>query len=359
LADDGHPSKISTILGAVTADAQALGMTVTFALGANVSGPTHAAELEAAVKLAAAADVTILALGLGNLVEGEGLDRRKDQGMPDHRSNALGFPDAQQELLEAVRKASTKKVVLAITSSGGVDVDPTLTDAMLQLWYAGEEAYVTQRCSHLACRCLTALTLRSGHGLCDVMFGRTSPSGRLPLTIHPEQYLEGIGLENELDMMFDSGQGRTYRYLRSQAKDARFSFGFGLSFSSFVYSTAERGASDAVRVGRGSALTTVSVKVRNTGAVAAKEIVQLYVTAPPVPSVTLPRYELQGFHAVFIRAGATQTVEFELTEKQLMTVMVDGARQLTKGSYTASVGGHLPDDPRGVGNIVTQTFEVK
>ena len=347
----GHPSRISTILGAVSEEAQTAGMAVTYALGANVSGPTHAAELARAVKLAGEADVTVLALGLGDLVEGEGTDRERDQGLPDHRSNALGFPDAQQQLLEAVRKAQLEraeqglsatapKLVLTITSAGGVDVDPTLSDAILQLWYGGEE---------------------TGHGLCDVLFGRVSPSGRLPITIHPEHYLAGIGPVNDLNMRFESGQGRTYRYLRSQATDARFSFGFGLSYSSFAYSAAERGTADAVLVGgdRGAALKIIAVKVQNVGSVDAKEIMELYVTAPEVAGTVLPRYELQGFKAVFLKVGEAQTIEFQLTKKQLMTVMVDGTRVLTKGKYVVSVAGHLPDDPRGVGNVVTQAFRLK
>jgi beta-glucosidase len=168
--------------------------------------PPNQTLIDQAAALAAAADVTILALGLGSGVEGESLDR-----------SYLTFPQSQAPLLAAVRTAAVgKRVVLAINSANGVDLDASCCDAIVQLWYGGQE---------------------TGHGLADVLFGRVAPSGRMPITVHPTSYLtSGIGPVHNLSMVFENGQGRTYRYLANQSRDALWSFGWGLSYTAFRYS---------------------------------------------------------------------------------------------------------------------------
>ena len=111
------------------------------------AGSLHVALLPQAIK---GADVIVMPLGLGNDIEGEGRDRA-----------FLGFPQPQAELLAAVQKVrGASKLVVAINSAGGVAMDPTCCDALVQLWYGGQE---------------------TGHGLADVLWGRVNPSGRLPL----------------------------------------------------------------------------------------------------------------------------------------------------------------------------------
>jgi hypothetical protein len=161
-----------------------------------------------AIAAMSGADVIVLSLGLGNDFEGEGRDR-----------SFLTFPAPQMNLLEAVVKGkeSSSKLVLAINSAGGIDLNGTEADidAIIQLWYGGQE---------------------TGHGLTDILWGRVNPSGRLPLTVHTTSYLSsGVGPVPNLNMTFPSTapsassatgvQGRTYRYLASQADDTLFSFG--------------------------------------------------------------------------------------------------------------------------------------
>jgi len=115
----------------------------------------------------------------------------------------------------AIAGDPTKRSVVVVNSAGGVDMNVTAVDAILQAWYGGQE---------------------TGHGVADVLFGAVAPSGRLPITIHPASYLAGVGPVPNLDMVFGSGtsrQGRTYRYLRDHATDALFTFGWGLSYTRF------------------------------------------------------------------------------------------------------------------------------
>eukprot|EP01043_Picozoa_sp_COSAG02_P000932 COSAG02_NODE_19_length_53976_cov_37.338512_14_plen_745_part_00 len=151
----GQPSYINTVLDAVTEEGQACGFHVIYAQGSEQVGTqanaSMIAEATAAVKTA---DVVILSLGLGNDIEGEGRDR-----------SDLHFPKPQIALLAAVKQAikerntetgANTKLVLAIMSAGGVDADFTGIDAVIQLWYGGQE---------------------TGHGLTDVIWGHVNPSG--------------------------------------------------------------------------------------------------------------------------------------------------------------------------------------
>lgn len=312
----GQPAYINTILDAIQSDGENSGFAVVFAQGSTNSptGTPNNTALAEAVEAATGADVVILALGLGNDVEGEGLDR-----------SWLTFPSAQQNLLETLTNATRNtptKLVLAVNSAGGVDFDPSGLDAVLQIWYGGQE---------------------TGGGLADILFGRVSPSGRLPLTIHPSSYVEtGVGPVSNLNMTFPGNgsaagkvQGRTYRYISSQATDAIFSFGWGLSYSKFEY------------LSLNASKTIVSTMVANVGQVAASEVVELYVGLNDARSALPPvQYALVGFQKIHLEPNQTALVTLNIDPDSLTVVLPSGDRVNAIGDATFTVAGHLPSDPR-------------
>ena len=151
----GQPSYINTVLDAVTEEGKTGGFKVVYAQGSQqVGAQANASMIAEATDAVKTADVVILSLGLGNDIEGEGRDRSE-----------LTFPVPQTALLAAVKNAvkarnteagANTKLVLAIMSAGGVDVETSGIDAVIQLWYGGQE---------------------TGHGLTDVIWGHVNPSG--------------------------------------------------------------------------------------------------------------------------------------------------------------------------------------
>ena len=185
-------------------------------------------------------------------------------------------------------------------------------------------------------------------------------------------------------------QGRTYRRISSQSRDALFSFGWGLTYSRFSYSQLR------------ATKKSVSVTVTNVGKKAGAEVAQLYFLRPKMNTTikengivcnqlhsndilsnslsdrsrylsldgagsALPPvpYALAGFEKVMLAPGASTTVMFTIdSEKSLTVVNANGAREMAKGPVSVSVGGHLPSDPRAklatnakhASNIVTGSF---
>jgi beta-glucosidase len=142
-----------------------------------------------------------------------------------------------------------------------------------------------------------------GHGLADVLFGDYSPAGRLTQTWPTgDAQLLPIMDYNLLD-------GRTYLYSKEKPL---YAFGSGLSYTTFSYESLNVG-SPAMEA---DSTVQVTVKVKNSGARASDEVVQMYVQHVG-STVTRPQLELKGFKRVHIEAGAEQNVTLELKARDL------------------------------------------
>jgi len=163
-----------------------------------------------------------------------------------------------------------------------------------------------------------------GNGLADVLFGDYNPAGRISQT--------WVASMDQLPPMmdYDIRNGRTYMYLKSKPL---YAFGYGLSYTKFVYSNLRVSSPQLAKDG----MATVSVDVRNAGGVDGDEVVQLYV-AHVGSGVPRPQEELKGFKRVPIRAGETATVTIPLKASAL--AYWDGSKMTVENdSVELRVGG--------------------
>ena len=272
-------------------------------------------EFAAAKQAAAAADVTVLAVGLTlNVQDAEGVGHETE--MVDRLS--LELPRVQLDLIAAVRSVA-KKVVLVIVSGSAVPFNESAADAAVYAMYGGEQA---------------------GNGLADVMFGSVAPSGRLPFTVFKN--LEQMKPMEDYDLTTQPGRTHLYYDDSSVEKhgDPQFWFGFGLSYSEFRF--------ENLTLSSVGCDVSATVKVTNVGKTPAREVAQLYLNRPqPPPGTPMAPWALKGYQRTdVLAAGASATLSFSIASRELSTVMNDGSRAVTPGSYTVKVGGGHPRDPR-------------
>jgi len=253
------------------------------------------------------ADVTIAVVGISNLLEGE---EGASIASPDKGDRfEIGLPENQVAFLQKIRQNAKKLVVVLLGGSPmAIPEVQDLADAIVLGWYPGEEG---------------------GRAIADVLFGDAAPSGRLPITFPKST--------DQLPPYDDySMAGRTYRYM---TKEPLYPFGFGLSTTTFRYGPLRLG-SPTIRNG---SRTTVQVDVTNTGEIAGREVVQLYVSDLEA-SVPVPIASLRGIEVVHLEPGASQTVEFTLTPQALSIVNEAGASVVEDGEFRITVGGASPGE---------------
>ncbi len=256
------------------------------------------------------ADAVVLCLGITGLIEGE----EGDSPMSDSAGDRLdiGLPAIQQVLLERI-VAVGKPVVLVLLSGSALAVPwaHRHVPAILQQFYPGQEG---------------------GTALADVLIGKVSPAGRLPVTVY-----ESVG---HLPAFEDYAmEGRTYRFFRGTPL---YPFGFGLSYTQFSYTNLDLGKGKA-RVGEP---VTLRVDIENVGKQSSDEVAQVYLSHES-PSVRAPIRQLAGFQRVHLPPGEKTTLEFTLQPRQMALVDDDGSFFLEAGRVTVSVGGSQPD-PRSL-----------
>ena len=246
------------------------------------------------------ADVIIYAGGISPRLEGEEMPVSVEGFKGGDRTD-IQLPAAQRNIIKALKDAG-KKVVFVNFSGSAIGLLPETKncEAIVQAWYPGQEG---------------------GTALADVLLGDYNPSGCLPVTF----YADTLQLP---DFQEYSMKGRTYRYM--EAKPV-FSFGFGLSYTTFKYSNA--------RVQDGQLL----VDVKNTGKRDGDEVVQLYLQRPDDKQG--PKKALRGFKRVNIAAGQTATVAIPLTEEtfEWWDTASNTMRPL-KGTYNLLCGSSSDDE---------------
>ncbi|WP_296150678.1 glycoside hydrolase family 3 C-terminal domain-containing protein [uncultured Flavobacterium sp.] len=255
--------------------------------GQDLSEKRSAEELKAeALKAAKSADIVIFV---------GGLNKSDYQDSEGHDRKSLGLPYDQDKLITELVKANKNLVFVNISGNAVVMPWVNQVPGIVQGWFLGTEA---------------------GNALASVLVGDVNPSGKLTFTFPVK--LEDNGAHalgdfpGDKEVHYNEGIFVGYRWADKQNVKPLFSFGHGLSYTTFEYgkATADKNAMAS------SDKITFSVKVKNTGKREGSEVVQLYITDVK-SSLPRPVKELKGFEKVALKAGEEKTVTFTIDKTAL------------------------------------------
>ncbi|MBE5902818.1 MAG: glycoside hydrolase family 3 protein [Pseudobutyrivibrio sp.] len=254
-------------------------------------------------------DLVVMCLGLDASIEGEEGDEGNQFGSGD--KPGLKLTGCQQELLEEIAKIG-KPVVLLVLSGSALDLswaqESNNVNAIMQCWYPGA---------------------RGGRAIAEVLFGKASPGGKMPLTFYAS--------DDDLPDFSDySMENRTYRYFKGTPL---YPFGYGLGYSKIDYLFA------SIDKDKGAIGDTFKLKVdvKNTGKYTQHEAVQVYVTDLEA-STRVPIRSLRKVKCLELEPGETKEVEFTLFARDFAIIDERGKCIIEPGKFKISIGGQQPDD---------------
>jgi len=290
---------------------QGTGTTVTYNDGTNVAN---------AVALARSSDVAIVFAS--NNYGNEGSDQ-----------TTIDLPGAYNSLISQVAAANPRTIVVLHTNSATTMPWLDQVAGVFEGFYAGQQV---------------------GTATAALLFGDANPSGKLPVSfpksladVPAHTTAQWPGANNQVQ--YSEALKVGYRWYDSQNIAPLFPFGYGLSYTTFGFSNLQVGA-----LNNGKA--TVSATVTNTGSRAGTEVVQLYVGAPA--AVGEPPRSLKGFQRVALNAGASTTVNFTVTQKDLAYWnTTSNAWTTAAGTYQISIGNSSRNLPL-TGNLAVTAATV-
>lgn len=252
-----------------------------------------------ALILAEMSDAVILCVGLDATLEGEQGDTGNAFDSGDKRD--LLLPEGQRVLIEKVLALGKPTVVVLATGSS---INPLAenADALIQAWYPGE---------------------LGGTALANILFGKVSPSGKLPLTFY--ESIDKVPAFEDYSM-----KGRTYRYTR---ENILYPFGYGLTYSKICVTDAVYDDSEG----------TISVTVQNQGDVNAEDVVQIYIHNTTSEYAT-PYPKLCGFSRVAIPAGGEEIVKIAIPAGAFDVVNDEGEVIRDGNTFDLFAGTCQPDE---------------
>ncbi|MBD8084378.1 glycoside hydrolase family 3 C-terminal domain-containing protein [Chryseobacterium caseinilyticum] len=279
--------------------------------------------LKEAVELAKNSDYVIFVGGLNkaDFQDSEGNDRK-----------SYGLPYNQDNVISALAKANKNLAVVLV--SGNAVAMPWVKEVptIVQAWYLGSEA---------------------GNSIASVLSGDANPSGKLPFTFpvklednsahklgeypgNKEELAAGKGKDqkNPINITYNEGILVGYRWHDTKKIKPLFSFGHGLSYTTFQFGKA---GSDKTTISQNDKIS-FTVKVKNTGNKAGAEVVQLYISDKK-SSVLRPEKELKGFEKVFLNPGEEKEVSFTIDKEALSFFDAEKHAWIAEpGDFEAQIG---------------------
>ncbi|AIL44905.1 glycoside hydrolase family 3 C-terminal domain-containing protein [Elizabethkingia anophelis] len=297
--------------------------------GQNLKDDRPASELlNEAVALAKKSDVVIFV---------GGLNKSDYQDSEGHDRKGLGLPYNQDQLISALAKANKNLAVVLV--SGNAVAMPWVKEvpAIVQGWYLGSEA---------------------GNALAAVLAGDANPSGKLPFTFpvklednaahqmgeypgNKEELAAGKGKDqkNPINITYNEGIFVGYRWHDTKNIKPLFSFGHGLSYTTFEYGKVHADKTQMAQDGK----ITFTVSIKNTGKREGAEVAQLYISDLK-SSVPRPVKELKGFEKINLKPGEQKEVSFTIDKSALSFFDAATHQWLAEpGEFEALVGASSSD----------------
>ncbi len=295
-------------------------------------------------------DVAIITIGRNS---GEGSDRINAKG-------DFQLSDSEQALIKNVStafKAKGKKLIVILNVGGVIETASwrDMPDAILLAWQAGQE---------------------TGNSIADIISGKVNPSGKIATTF-PVTYEDvpsaktfpgkelptdqsatqptgGFGRSKPAVITYEDGIYVGYRYYETFKVKTAYEFGYGLSYTSFTYSNLKLSSP------KFSGNITVTVDVKNSGTVAGKEVVELYLTAPSV-KLDKPSLELKGFSKTrLLKPGESQTLSFVIDSRRLSSFdPVSSSWIAEAGKYDVKIGASSKDIKQTASFTLAKELTVK
>jgi beta-glucosidase len=268
-----------------------------------------------AIAAASKSDVAVVFVGSAsaspgyphpNATSGEGYDL-----------SDLKLPGVQEDLIKAIKE--TGKPIVVVLVSGKPFAVPWLKEnipAIIQQWYPGEQG---------------------GNAIAEVLFGKVNPSGKLNvsfpqsvghLPVFYNYYPSDKGYYNKRGSVDQPGKDYVF-----SNPDPLWAFGTGLSYTTFDYQRMEVSKTSL----QADENCHIEIIIKNSGHIDGKEVVQLYVR-DKVSSVVTPVKELKRFEKIFIKAGETAIVKFDLPIKELALYNADMKKVVEPGEFELQVG---------------------
>ena len=234
----------------------------------------------------------------------------------------ITIPEIQMNLLRKISQVNDNIVVVLFNGRPLVLTElDKIAKSIIVSWYPGSQGYL---------------------GICDMLFGYTSPSGRLPFSF-PRKNGQVPLFYSNIATGHDHRDGQFNKYVLRYIDTLNtplYPFGYGLSYTKFKYSNPSV-SSETLK--RGSSIT-VSVDIENIGDREGYETVQLYIRDVKSTLVARPLKELKAFKKVFIKPGEQITVKFEITEDMLKFYDKDCKLNAENGEFIAYISAHSLDD---------------
>ncbi len=265
-------------------------------------------------------DVIVVVVGLDERLEGEEGDEGNQFASGDKLS--LEFPESQRKMLKTALDCNKPTIIINMTGSAmDLQMADERANAVVQAWYPG------------------AL---GGRDVADILFGKVSPSGKLPVTFYRST-------DDLPDFKDYSMKNRTYRFFEGTPL---YPFGYGLTYGKCsakkmdIETVQKDGEFDGV---------AVTVTVKNEGDVATDDVVQIYVKDEGY-ELAIPNPCLAGFERVSLAPGEERNVTIKLERRAFTSVDEDGNRKLFSDKFTIYAGTSQPD-PRSEALTGTKCIE--